>query len=98
VGTVCAANGTVVAQAQQTRPIRRAEDHTERRANAVLIAAAPDLLEMLGLAERAIFELTRSHLIENGCPRGHTASKKAAEDAFVLDIRAAIAKAEGRSA
>lgn len=70
---------------------------TKNEANARLIAAAPELLEMLVLAERAIFELTRHNLIEKGCPRGHTASQKATEDQFVIDLRAAIAKAEGRA-
>ena len=67
----------------------------EARANARLIAAAPELLEALILAERDIFEQIRRDLIQEGCPGSHTASKKAAEDGFVRELRAAIAKATG---
>lgn len=52
-----------------------------------------ELLDMLVRAEREIFEFTRYNLIRNGCPSGDTASKKAAEDGFVLELRALIAKA-----
>lgn len=39
--------GRVVAQAAMINPVRRREDNDERRANARLIAAAPDLLAAL---------------------------------------------------
>jgi hypothetical protein len=42
--------GKQVAQASQTCPVRQASDHDERRANARLIAAAPDLYEVARLA------------------------------------------------
>lgn len=41
------ATGVSVGQAHQTRPVRTADDHDERRANARLMAAAPELLEAL---------------------------------------------------
>lgn len=47
LGTVDAANGITVAQAQATKHARTAEDHLERAANARLIASAPDLLSAL---------------------------------------------------
>lgn len=43
------ANGKPIAQTQQLAPVRRPEDHDERRANARLISASPDLLEALQL-------------------------------------------------
>ncbi len=41
------AAGICIAQTQQLRPIKKKEDHDERKSNACLIAAAPDLLEAL---------------------------------------------------
>lgn len=40
-------SGVVVAQAQQTKPVRCNSDNDERRANARLIAAAPLMYEAL---------------------------------------------------
>ena len=48
IGSIETASGQVpIGQSFQTRPIRRAEDHMERIANARLMAAAPELLEAL---------------------------------------------------
>lgn len=48
IGSVTTADGMIaIAQAQQTRRIFKESDHDERRANARLIAAAPDLLAAL---------------------------------------------------
>ena len=57
---------------------------TEEAANARLIAAAPELLEALKLAEERIVELSAWAKIE-------------AEGQTIAEIRAAIAKAEGRA-
>ena len=54
VGTIEAENGVVVAQAQQTRSLRQDLKQVERRANARLIAAAPELLEALEYFKRHI--------------------------------------------
>lgn len=45
IGTVEAADGTVVGQTFQVEPLRADFNQTVRRANACLFAAAPELLE-----------------------------------------------------
>lgn len=50
VGSVRAANGINVAQAQQTHPRNEDLRMIERKANAALIAAAPELLELAEMA------------------------------------------------
>lgn len=44
---VDSAAGLCIAQTQQLRQTKRKEDHAERKANARLIAAAPELLDKL---------------------------------------------------
>lgn len=60
-------------------------DHSEQRANARLIAAAPDLLAALVYAEQILRKSDMAPHCEDGC--GHCDAAKAA--------RAAIAKAKG---
>jgi hypothetical protein len=45
VGTICDKNGMCIGQAQQTKPIRRQEDHAQRIANGRMMAAAPEVVE-----------------------------------------------------
>jgi len=45
VGTICDKNGICIGQAQQTKPIRRQEDHAQRIANGRMMAAAPEVVE-----------------------------------------------------
>lgn len=65
-------DGLFVAQAFQTKPIRSAIDHQERRANAALIVAAvnalPALLERLEAAGRdaVVLDALQSHIDKHG--------------------------------
>jgi hypothetical protein len=60
IGSIDAAGDMPVAQAMQTRPIRIEPNQDERRANARLIAAAPDLLEACKVASALLKGLPRS--------------------------------------
>lgn len=48
LGTIETQDGRVVAQAQQMTSDDRNTDHQERRANARLLAAAPEMYEAIG--------------------------------------------------
>jgi hypothetical protein len=61
---------------------------TDAEANARLIAAAPDMLAALKIAERRIAELARAVCVLAGNP------KKVRADDYSEEIRAVIAKAE----
>lgn len=68
-------------------------DHAE--ANARLIASAPELLAALDIAAAAVYEFTRSALIEAGHTRGinGSAGKIALENPIYIQARAALSKA-----
>jgi hypothetical protein len=82
-------DGKAVAQAFQTNPVRNADSHIERRANARLMSAAPELLDEL----RYLVEIAEA------------AMRAANRDGCEYDIgemleapRAAILKATGEQA
>ena len=62
--------------------------HVNSKANGLLIAAAPDMLAALKIAERRIAELARAVCVLAGNP------KKVRADDYSEEIRAAITKAE----
>lgn len=72
------------------------EPPPEIAANARLIAAAPDLLDALKWAERQLFALVTDDDGSGAIIRG-TSTELAGFGAGVGKMRAAIAKAEGRS-
>lgn len=95
-----AANGQSIAQAQQIAQTKKPEDHNERKANARLIAAAPELLEALQVAVEAMEQ--DWHQIDGewgpimeefGDLEGAILAGKAPE---IAKARAAIAKATGK--
>lgn len=91
IGTVADSQGRVVAQAQQVTSADRHTDHAERRANAQLIAAAPELLEA---CKKTITWLAFNAGRMEADPNHHPqALKNIKEDLDV--VIAAIQKAEG---
>lgn len=63
-------------------------DHSEQRANAALIAAAPELLKAVQLAESAMSTYAATGAFTPGQPSGW----------LLRELRVAIAKAEGGAA
>lgn len=92
IGTILSIDGTVVAQAQQCRPRTHDPLHLERKANARLIAAAPELLEALKSTMNHIKMLEEG--IEDLRQLGATAQFCGVSFSHAEAI-AAIAKAEG---
>jgi hypothetical protein len=87
LGSIEDKNGLCVAQTQQTKPVRSAEDHAERLANAEIIVKSVN-------AHEALVEACRKSL-KNGCschssimPNWH------AEKCHILDVKAALRLAE----
>jgi hypothetical protein len=85
IGTVESFDGKVVAQAQQVVPVRDDLRQEERRSNAQLIAAAPEMLAALALCILAYEE----H--RDGQPTGHLW----ADPNHIYFARLAFAKATG---
>ena len=74
---------------QAVADILPAMSSAERVANSHLVAASPEMLAALRLAERALVAV-------HGEPEGTSLESKLGMDA-IASVRAAIAKAEGRS-